>query len=180
MTARPSSGLGDRLARYRKMAGMSAQDLSDNLGGELSRSVIANIESGRKTDITVDQMLAIAWVLDIPPVALALPLHEPFRHVQIVRGKNAYHSTTAARLIDWFLERPAMLEKQKPASPGRALVLATLKALSRYQNELRRTRLDRAKATDSERDAENERELAASRQDLLDLGVDVTEYGPFD
>lgn len=185
MTSRPSTGLGDRLARYRKMAGLSAQDVSERLGGELSRSVIANIESGRKSDITVDQLLALAWVLDIPPVALALPIHEPFRHVQVVKGDSVTQSMTAATLIDWFLERPGFNERLKPAGPGRTLVLAILKALSRYQSDRRRAyldsrRTDEQKNSDPARYAENERELAASRQELLDLGVDVAERGPLD
>lgn len=183
MTSRPSTGLGDRLARYRKMAGLSAQELSDRLGGELSRSVIANIESGRKTDVTVDQLLALAWVLDVPPVALALPLHEPFRHVQVVKGEAGSESTTAENLIGWFLERPGYVERDRPASPGRALVLAILRALVYYKND--RTIVDRQRgegqdASDPDRFAESEKHLASSRQDLLDLGVDVTEPGPLD
>ncbi|MCS5511338.1 helix-turn-helix domain-containing protein [Curtobacterium flaccumfaciens pv. betae] len=184
MTSRPSTGLGDRLARYRKMAGLSAQELSDRVGGELSRAVIANIESGRKSDITVDQLLALAWVLDIPPVALALPVHQPFQHVQVVRGETELESTTAATLIDWFLERPGLNDRPRPAGPGRTLVLAILRALARYQNQWRRTYLDsrhsdEQKASNPARYEENERELARDRQELLDLGVEMPERGPF-
>lgn len=85
---RSSADLGKRLTKYRKLAGLSAQQLSDRVNGEISRSVIANIESGRKTDVTVDQLLALSWALDIPPVALALPLDQPYEEVLIVDGPS--------------------------------------------------------------------------------------------
>ncbi|MGC7152982.1 helix-turn-helix domain-containing protein [Paenarthrobacter ureafaciens] len=84
---RSSKNIGKRLARYRKLAGMTAQQLSDALGGELSRSVIANIESGRKSDLTVDQLFALAWVLGVPPVVLALPVEDPYAEVLLVEGE---------------------------------------------------------------------------------------------
>lgn len=83
---RSSEGIGKRLAKYRKLAGLSAQQLSDKIWGEMSRAVIANIESGRKSDITIDQLLAIAWALDIPPLALAVSAETPFERISIVNG----------------------------------------------------------------------------------------------
>lgn len=96
----PSAGLGARLAQYRKLAGLSARELSEALGGELSRGVIANIESGRKTDVTVDQLLALSWALGVPPAALALPLENPYEALHLTAGDSAQE--TVATLLPWF------------------------------------------------------------------------------
>lgn len=111
-------------------------------------------------------------------------MHQPFQHVQVVRGETELESTTAATLIDWFLERPGLNDRPRPAGPGRTLVLPILRALARYQNQWRRTYLDsrhsdEQKASNPARYEENERELARDRQELLDLGVEMPERGTF-
>jgi transcriptional regulator with XRE-family HTH domain len=83
VSQRPSEGIGQRIAEYRRLAGLSARDLAEAAGMGLTRGVVANIESGRKSDISVDQLIAIAFVLGIPPVALALPLSTPFHKVRL-------------------------------------------------------------------------------------------------
>jgi|GEM_PF-4578081 len=98
---RSSREFGKRLAKYRKLAGLSAQQLSERVGGVLSRSVIANIESGRKSEVTVDQLLALAWVLDIPPAVLALPAETPFSRVQVVDGEDL-SVMSVYDLATWF------------------------------------------------------------------------------
>jgi hypothetical protein len=41
---------------------------------ELNRSVIANIESGRRRDVSVDELLVFARALDVAPVHLLVPI----------------------------------------------------------------------------------------------------------
>lgn len=40
----------------------------------LNRSVLANIESGRRKYVSVDETLTLAWVLDVAPVHLMIPI----------------------------------------------------------------------------------------------------------
>ena len=68
--------IGVRIARYRKAAGLTARELSDALGGSMSREVLANVESGRKPDISVDQLIAIAKALAVSPATLAIPVDD--------------------------------------------------------------------------------------------------------
>lgn len=101
-----TDGIGERLSRYRKLAGMSAQQLSDRISGTMSRGVIANIESGRKTELTLEQIAALAWALEVPFFALALPLDRPNYWVPIVAGDD---SGDDLRVIDawaWMARRP--------------------------------------------------------------------------
>ena len=60
----------------RKVKGMSAQELADEterLGYPISRSQIANYESGRKHSLDIAELLVIAAALDTAPVALLFP-----------------------------------------------------------------------------------------------------------
>lgn len=102
MSRKPSDGIGQRLSRYRRIAGLSARELSERCGYGLTRGVIANIESGRKTDISVDQLIALSAALGIPPAALALPLDEPYRFVRLTDGSEGRHAMRAVRAMDWF------------------------------------------------------------------------------
>jgi transcriptional regulator with XRE-family HTH domain len=56
---------------------MSAQQLSDEvarLGVTMPRGVIAKLESGIRASVTVDELLALAAALDVPPLWLLFPL----------------------------------------------------------------------------------------------------------
>lgn len=101
MSTRPSAGIGARLSEYRRLAGLSARELAEQCGLGLTRGVIANIESGRKTDVNVDQLLALSWALGISPVALALPVDEPYRFVAITDGHTATRLRAHAA-VRWF------------------------------------------------------------------------------
>lgn len=47
----------------------------------MTEAVIANIETGRKTDPTVSQLLTLSRALDVSPLMLMAPLGDPSRHV---------------------------------------------------------------------------------------------------
>lgn len=52
----------------RKSLGLSARELGEKSG--LPRNTIANLESGRKEDIPLGEVLALALALNVPPLAL--------------------------------------------------------------------------------------------------------------
>lgn len=114
---RPSDNIGKRVAFYRQMNGMSAADLSERTNGAISKGVIANIETGRKRDLTVDELVALSWALDVPPVALALPIESPNSQVKIAEGKDELYSVTVGHAARWFVS---------PATPWRADFKSTM------------------------------------------------------
>lgn len=64
------------IRRYRDERKMSAQQLADRtaeLGMEIPRSVLANLESGRRETVTVPELLVLAAALEVAPVELACP-----------------------------------------------------------------------------------------------------------
>lgn len=63
--------------RHRLARKMSAQQLSDRcaeLGMPIQRSVLANLESRRRSTVTVAEVLVLARALDVPPGVLIFPV----------------------------------------------------------------------------------------------------------
>ena len=149
---RPSAGIGDRLKRYRLLSGLSAQKLSDELDGAISRGVIANIEAGTKRDVTVDELIQLAYALDIPPVMLALPVEEPNENVLVYRGLGVEDFglvSSSYRLVRWFSGENVF---KRPLRPARVLATSILRALDDVETAMVGTRAaqDRAKALGSD------------------------------
>jgi len=71
----PSQRVARRIRELRDARGWSARTLAEELGKigypQLNRSTVASIESGRRSYITVDELFALARVLDVSPLALA-------------------------------------------------------------------------------------------------------------
>jgi transcriptional regulator with XRE-family HTH domain len=69
--------VADAVRRYRKERGLSAQGLTDAcaaLGYEIPRTAIANLENGRRSGVEIAELLVFAKALDVPPIALLLPV----------------------------------------------------------------------------------------------------------
>jgi len=62
--------IGSRIRELRQQQGISAQRLSDAVGGLMTRAVIANLENGRKQDLLVNELVAIADALGVVPEQL--------------------------------------------------------------------------------------------------------------
>ena len=117
-----TEGIGQRIARYRRLNRWSARQLADATDGALTRDTVANIENGRRTDVSVRQFLAIALALRIPPTALLIDFEHPFELSEIrfpgtapaplehtapqialaawMNGQGTNDSTPAARWVD--------------------------------------------------------------------------------
>lgn len=76
-----SDALGRRIAQVRKARGLKASDLANrcaDLGVKLSVATISDIETRRRNrSITVDELFAIAYALDVAPVHLLVPVEAP-------------------------------------------------------------------------------------------------------
>ncbi len=68
--------IAKRVKELRKGRGWSAQRLSGELkavGIAWDRSIVANFESGRRPYVTVEELLALAYVLSVAPVHMIVP-----------------------------------------------------------------------------------------------------------
>jgi transcriptional regulator with XRE-family HTH domain len=85
-----SDFIGQRVKEVREQLGWTAEQLAARcaeIGApEITRSVIANIESGRRDqdgrrrrEVTVDELLTLSYALNVPPVYLFLPIQDTER-----------------------------------------------------------------------------------------------------
>jgi len=77
------STLGRQVAKYRRETKISAEELAERAGTGLTRSIVANLENGRKADLTVQQLLAVAFVLGVSPADLVFDIRDPYDRVAL-------------------------------------------------------------------------------------------------
>lgn len=69
--------VGERVRKYRSELNLSAQNLSNRtaaLGFEVKRSVIAEMENGKRSTVSLADVFILARALAVPPIALIVPL----------------------------------------------------------------------------------------------------------
>jgi transcriptional regulator with XRE-family HTH domain len=74
---RPHKVIAERVREVRSSRGLTAARLAERMqetGISWDRSVVANLENGRRASVTVEELLALAFVLDVAPVHLVVPL----------------------------------------------------------------------------------------------------------
>lgn len=86
MTSEPSAieaaSTGQLLRRYRKLAGLTAQELAHEVNSRypddaISATVVFNIEAERKTAITIPELARFAEVPAISPIQLLCDCDQP-------------------------------------------------------------------------------------------------------
>jgi transcriptional regulator with XRE-family HTH domain len=153
------AALTTRIARAmreaRKAAGLTmsevAQGCADRGLPEVSEQSIKNLESGRKTSMTIADFLVLADVLGVPPVSLLFPLGTSAT-VEVLPGQEI--STWDA--LAWFTGETPLTEAAPEGSPREVLDLfrthgdlvaaATASmSLARERRRAASTTLDRAR-----------------------------------
>jgi 8-oxo-dGTP pyrophosphatase MutT (NUDIX family)/transcriptional regulator with XRE-family HTH domain len=105
---RASDLVAERVKSLRARRGWTIRQLAERcaeIGApELSVSVIANIETGRRDkdghrrrDVTIDEVLSLAYALDAPPVLLCMP-YNGWDHLRITSRIEA----PAVKALDWI------------------------------------------------------------------------------
>ncbi|CCC45993.1 helix-turn-helix domain-containing protein [Mycobacterium canetti] len=92
-----------RVAREieRLRAGRSTQWLADRtkeLGCEVSRSVITDLENGRRRYVTTAELLVLAAALNVPPVVLVYPGPRYEEYIEVLPGVQS----TEIDAVQWF------------------------------------------------------------------------------
>lgn len=73
---------GQRIRQFRQRRGWTARELAGRCAGvgapHITATVITNLETRRRPSrqITLDELLVLAYVLDVPPIRLFLPLSD--------------------------------------------------------------------------------------------------------
>ncbi|MFJ2916669.1 helix-turn-helix domain-containing protein [Streptomyces sp. NPDC087307] len=87
--------------RRRKELGWSAQDLADKcteIGHPIPRNVIANMESGRRSNLPLVDVMVLAEALNTPPICLIYPVG----YVDDVQQLPLQDSTSPLDALRWF------------------------------------------------------------------------------
>lgn len=94
------SVVAERIKHYRQERELSAQQLANTckeIGYTIPRSVIANLESGRRETVNLPELLVLAQALGVPPILLIFPLGRADR-VEVLPG----HDEDTWRAVQWF------------------------------------------------------------------------------
>ncbi|MFC6017584.1 helix-turn-helix domain-containing protein [Plantactinospora solaniradicis] len=89
-TRRPHRAIAERVKTLRQGRGWSARELADEMvkvGIPWDRSIVANLETGRRASVSVEEFLALAYVLDVAPVNVLVPTESDVTEFEPVQGQ---------------------------------------------------------------------------------------------
>lgn len=95
------STVASEVRRRRKELGWSAQDLADKceeIGRPIPRNVIANMESGRRSNLPLVDVMVLAEALRTPPICLLYPVG----YVEDVQRLPFQDPTSTLNALRWF------------------------------------------------------------------------------
>jgi transcriptional regulator with XRE-family HTH domain len=101
---RTATSIGERIQGARKDRGMrTPADLAAAIpGGVVKVSTIQNVEAGRKAELTVSQLLNIAFALRLPPVYLLAPLGKPHDRLDLTNLSEDLTQMTVIEFDAWL------------------------------------------------------------------------------
>jgi transcriptional regulator with XRE-family HTH domain len=162
-----NSGVSDRVGakvrEHRQRLGLTREQLADRcteLGANnITASVLVNIETGRpdkttgarRRDITVDEVLVLAYALDVPPVVLFVepdnqtPL--PITPKTQVSGWDALYWVTGEEQPPWLQDDEATSQERHQHWQAAAGALIESRAVKTYVKRLRNLQARGDKAT---------------------------------
>lgn len=138
MTSDAWENMGERVARYRKLNGMTGDELAELAGNGVTRAVIANIETGRKRDMTVSQLIAISVALQVPPVSILFDIRAPKdgSGVYLRQSQTGNTEFTVSEAITWFGGVERAWNPAWPAARQEVRnIMMELQSLSQHENE---------------------------------------------
>ncbi|MBV3437829.1 helix-turn-helix domain-containing protein [Bifidobacterium longum] len=102
-SAAEAASTGQLLRRYRKLAGLTAQELAHEVNSKhpddaITAAVVFNIEAERKTAITIPELAHFAEVLAISPIQLLCDCDQPY----LPAHSGAFQGKTARQVIEEF------------------------------------------------------------------------------
>lgn len=135
----PTIGARIKLAR-RERGYRTTRELADAApGGNITSAILENIESGRKADISVSQLLNIARALNVPPSYLLAPIGNPNSKLDLPNLSSDFDGMTAAEFDCWLSATPASSYKPRLAAERTDInILGTLRELGSLRRELER------------------------------------------
>lgn len=101
----PTAVIARRVRELRERRGITAAQLSERMrdvGTPFDKTVVANLETGRRRFVTVQELLALAYILDVAPVHLLLPIDDERASYAYTPNRNA----EVWRVREWVRGHP--------------------------------------------------------------------------
>jgi len=140
---RAEATIGARIKLARRERGYrTTRELADAVpDGRITAAILENIESGRKADISVSQLLNIARALGVPPSLLLAPIARPEAALDLPNLSADFSGMTAAEFDSWLSATPASYYRPALAAERADIeLLNTLRELGVLRRELERLR----------------------------------------
>jgi transcriptional regulator with XRE-family HTH domain len=137
--SRKTSGIGQRVKELRRRRGYrSTTELAEHIaGGNVTPAILENIESGRKADLSVSQLLNIARALRVPPAYLLADVTEPGSRLDLPSLSDDFAQMTAGEFDAWFTGTlGGDYRSPDPAERLDLLQLEAYRTLSRLRREM--------------------------------------------
>ncbi|MFF0715942.1 helix-turn-helix domain-containing protein [Streptomyces bauhiniae] len=147
------STVAGEVRRRRKELGWSAQDLADKcaeIGHPIPRNVIANMESGRRSNLPLVDVIVLAEALNTPPICLVYPVG----YVEDVQRLPLQHPTTSMDALRRFTGEETDLGADDDMLRYFRAHHAAQERLRSAQLDEERARYDAATAPNTDRKAE--------------------------
>jgi transcriptional regulator with XRE-family HTH domain len=141
---RSEATIGGRIKAARRARGFrTTRELADAIpGGNVTAAVLENIESGRKADIGVSQLLNIARGLCIPPSYLLAPIGTPEAAVDLPNLSDDLRRMTVAEFDCWLSATPASSYRPERMEERTDIeALAILREFGTLRRELERLQI---------------------------------------
>ncbi|MFC9089974.1 helix-turn-helix domain-containing protein [Nocardiopsis dassonvillei] len=103
----PTEVIAQRVKEVRRKRGLSAAALAAKMteaGVPWDRGILANLENGRRRNVSVTELFALAYVLDVSPLHLAVPLEDEAPY--LFTPEREVPAVAARRLIRGFHHLP--------------------------------------------------------------------------
>ena len=145
MTAQSAEGsIGARIRAIRKARGIrTTRELAELMtGSSVTESIIENIESGRKVNLEVTQLLNIAMALEVPPSYLLAPMGAPTAAIDLPGLSDTFGTMTALQFDAWLSGTAAGAYTSGSANDRYArMELDALRELMTLDAEIRRLKV---------------------------------------
>lgn len=141
---RSETSVGTRIKMARRERGYrTTRELADAVeGGKVTSAILENIESGRKADISVSQLLNIARALNVPPSFLLAPMGTPEAQLDLPNLSADFQGMTAAEFDCWLSATPASFYRPRLAAERSDInLLGTLREVGMLERELERLQI---------------------------------------
>jgi transcriptional regulator with XRE-family HTH domain len=157
-----SIGTRIRLARRERGFRTTAELASAIPGGNVTEAILENIESGRKADISISQLLNIARGLNVPISMLLAPIGKPDAQLDLANLSEDFTGMTVAEFDSWLSATPASSYRPRVASERADIaILSSVRELGTLRRELERLHI----VIDADR-ASGDPDLIASNADI--------------